>query len=116
MIRVIDNKRIDLTDAEWELYQKIAKSYNRPNFEGKELFKGLFETDDHGLIIFLIPPSTKYASMEVYLFLMSVMVHQHLGAACAQADKLSTSLERKIREADAVIKEGKDLIATLKKS
>ena len=107
MLRIIDNKRIDLTDSEFKLYQKICKSYDRPNFEGKDLFKDLFETDEKGRIIFLIPPTSKYTSMEVYMFLVNVMVHQHLGDACSHVEAF-------ISEGQDVIKEAKDLIEKLK--
>lgn len=75
---VIDYKKIDLTSDEWEMYQKICRSYDRPNFKGEDLFRDLFETDDDGIIIFLKPPSKMYTSMEVFMFLMSLMQHQHL--------------------------------------
>jgi len=107
MLRVIDNKRIDLTDSEFKLYQEICKSYDRPNFDGKDLFQGLFETDGQGRIVFLIPPKSKYTSMEVYMFLVNVMVHQHLGDAC-------TEVESVVQEGRRVIKEAKQLIKKLK--
>ena len=116
MLRIIDNKKILLTDDEFALYQKIAKSYDRPNFQGKDLFKGLFETDKNGVIIFLRPPTSRYTSMEVYMFLVSVMVHQHLGVACRHVDKLVADLDEKIKAADEVISEGKQLINELKTS
>ncbi len=114
MIRIIDNKKIWLTDDEFALYQRIAKSYDRPNFDGRDLFKGLFETDEDGIIVFLKPPTSKYTSMEVYMFLVSVMVHQHLGAACQHVDKLAAHLDEKIKEVDQVIAEGRQLINELK--
>jgi hypothetical protein len=78
MLKIIDNKRIDITADEYKTYQDICKSYDRPNFQGKDLFSNLFETDDRGVIIFLRPPSSKFVSMEVLSFLQSVMMHQHL--------------------------------------
>jgi hypothetical protein len=116
MLRIIDNKKIALTADEFALYQTIAKSYDRPNFQGKDLFKGLFETDENGVIIFLRPPTSRYTSMEVFMFLVSVMVHQHLGIACEHADKLTTTLDGKIKECDAMLTEGKQLIKDLKTS
>ena len=103
MIRIIDNKRIELTDSEWQMYQKIAKSYDKPNFNGKDLFKDLIETDDNGIIICLKPPSTKYSSMEVFLFFVSVFVHQHVGISVANFDRLSTALEMQIQRAEQLI-------------
>ena len=101
-LRIIDNKRVDLTDAEWLLYQDICKSYSRLNFNGSDLFKGLFETDQNGIIIFLRPPTTR-TSMEVFMFLVNIMIHQHLGLAMGHTDRLCERLENKIAEADTLI-------------
>lgn len=76
MRRVIDNKRIDLTNDEWDMYQKICRSYDRPNFQGEELFKDHFETNEHGIITFVLPPQKKYSSLEVFCFLLSIMNNQ----------------------------------------
>lgn len=83
---IIDNKKIDLTTDEWDMYENICRSYDRPNFKGEELFKDLFETDDNGIIIFLKPPSIRFTSMEVYLFLMSLFQYQHLRLMHKQVD------------------------------
>jgi len=95
VLRIIDNKRIDLTAAEWELYLEICKSYDSAHRKGKDLFGGLFETDKNGIIIFLRPPTRKYSSMEVYMYLVGVMVHQHLGTACDQVDALTQRMLEK---------------------
>jgi len=118
MLRIIDNKRIDLTAKEWELYQEICRSYDqeRLGMKGEELFQDLFETDKHGIIIFLRPPRQKFSSMEVYLFLVSVMVHQHVGTACDHVDNMIKTLNEKIRAADNVIKRGNELISKLESS
>ncbi len=50
------------------------------------------------------------------MFLVSVMVHQHLGVACEHVDKLVDTLDGKIKECDEVISEGKQLIKELKSS
>ena len=104
-LRVIDNKRIDLTDTEWTLYQEICSSYDSAHRKGKDLFVGLFETNDKGLIVFLKPPTRKYSSMEVYMFLVGIMVHQHLGSACDQVDLLAQKmLEREIANDERIAK------------
>ncbi len=76
-LRIVNNKRIDMTDDEFKLFQGICESYSRDNFNGKELFNELFETDEDGLIICLKPP-TKMFSFEVTIFLLNLMTHQHL--------------------------------------
>ncbi len=53
------------------------ESYSKDNFDGKQLFDNLFETDKDGLIICLKPP-TKTFTLEVVTFLQNLMVHQHL--------------------------------------
>lgn len=117
MLRIIDNKRVELTDSEWKIYHKICKSYDRRNFSGKDLFKGLFETDENGIIICLIPPISKYSSMEVFMFLASVMIHQHLGLAVRQTDSLAeemrvkmSQLDKRMAEMDKIIAKGNELI------
>ena len=55
-IRVVDNKKLDMTDDEWTMYQQIVKSYTTLSDKGEDLFMELFETDEEGIIIFLRPP------------------------------------------------------------
>jgi hypothetical protein len=109
MLRIVDNKRISLTDAEFKLFQDICRSYDATNRKGEDLFKDLFETNEHGIIIFLRPPTKNYSSMEVFMFLVSVMIHQHLGTACEQVDLV-------LKDAKQTIAEGKELIKELKSS
>lgn len=119
-LKIIDNKRIDLTNSEYDLYKEICRSYDTPKFKGEDLFKDLFETDKNGTIIFLRPPVKTYTSMEVYMFLVNVMIHQHLGAACEQADILlketKEHVQNVLKEAQATNAEAKELILELKKS
>lgn len=72
-LRVIANRRIELTEDEWKYYQEICNHYTG----GKELFNDLFETDETGLITFLRPPNGRF-SLEVVLFLQNIMVHQYV--------------------------------------
>lgn len=103
-IRIIDNKKIDLTDDEYKLYGEICRSYDRNNFKGEELFRGLFESDDAGIIMFLRPPSTKHTSLEVFLFVSTIMNHQQLRAMHAKVDGLCAEMRSKINELDVKIK------------
>jgi len=77
-IHVVDNKKVEMTDDEWTMYEKIVKSYTTLTNKGEDLFIDLFETNDDGIIIFLKPPSRRQTSFEVFLFLMALMQHQHL--------------------------------------
>ena len=58
-LRIIDNKKIEMTSDEWGMYEKIVKSYTTLTNKGEDLFIDLFETDDNGIIIFLKPPRSE---------------------------------------------------------
>lgn len=95
-IRVVNNKKLEMTDDEWTMYQKIVKSYTTPTNKGEDLFMELFETDDNGIIIFLKPPSKFRTSLEVFLFLMSLMQHQHLRLMQHQVDDMVAQVKDKL--------------------
>lgn len=103
-LRIIDNKRIDLTDTELNMYQKIIKSYTVGNNSGEDLFKDLFETDNNGIIIFLKPPSSFRTTFEVYLFLMNIFQHQHIRLMHSQVADICNQMKDKIKELDEKIK------------
>lgn len=95
-IRVIDNKKVEMTEDEWAMYQKIVRSYTDLTGKGEDLFIDLFETDNAGTIIFLRPPSKRRTSLEVFLFLMSLMQHQHLRLMHAQVDEAIADLRKAV--------------------
>lgn len=95
-IRVVDNKKLDMTDDEWTMYQQIVKSYTTLSNKGEDLFMELFETDEEGIIIFLRPPSKRQTSLQIFLFLMALMQHQHL-----------QSMQRQVTEAIKEMKAAK---------
>ena len=98
-IRIIDKKKIELTEDEWNMYQKIVAAYSRPPYQkGEDFFIDLFETDNDGIIIFLKPPSQRQISLEIFLFMMSVMQHQHLRLVHKQVDDLCKRIEDKLNE------------------
>lgn len=80
MIRLIDHKRIEMTNDEFNAYKQICRSYDEPtaNRKGEDLFVDHFETNSQGIITFVKPPHQRYSSLEVYTFLISIMVNQHL--------------------------------------
>lgn len=102
-LRIIDNKRIEMTDDEWNLYEKICHSYDDINFKGEFLFKGLFETNNDGIIIFLRPPVTK-TSFEVYLFLINLTVQQHLRLMHQQVDDVCNQINQKLSSLEDKLK------------
>lgn len=94
--RIIDNKKVDLTDDEFLLYQKICESYSA--YGGSVLFSDLFESDKDGIIIFLKPPSKKHTSFEIFLYLMSVMSNQHLRCMHKEVDDICSQMKQKMSE------------------
>ena len=103
-LRIIDNKKIEMTSDEWGMYEKIVKSYTTLTNKGEDLFIDLFETDDNGIIIFLKPPSKRQTSFEVFLFLMSIMQHQHLRIMQSQVTDVVRQMKAKIVEVDEKLK------------
>jgi hypothetical protein len=101
MIRVVDNKKLEMTEDEWMLYQKIVKSYTTLSNKGEDYFIDLFETNEEGIIVFLKPPSRRQTSLEVFLFLMSLMQHQHLRLMHQQINEVVTELKNRKLEAPA---------------
>ncbi len=105
MIRIIDNKKVDMTEDEWLMYNKIVKSYTTPTNRGEDLFIDLFHSNDEGLILYLKPPSTRHTSLEVFLFLVSIHVHQHTRNVYKQVDDICAQMKAKMQEIDNKLKE-----------
>lgn len=99
-IRIIDNKKLALTQSEWDLYQSICRSYDRPNFKGEELFKDIFESDNDGVIIFLKPPASRYTSIEIFLFISAIFQHQHMRQMHDQLKQLMNEVRTKLKEVE----------------
>jgi hypothetical protein len=66
--------------------------------KGEDLFIDLFETDDNGVIMYLKPPSKRQTSFEVFLFLMSLMQHQHLRLMHKEVTDVCNQMKEKLRE------------------
>ncbi len=95
MIQIIDNKKVEMTPDEHQMYLRIVKSYTNLTNKGEDLFIDLFETDDSGIIVFLKPPSKRQTSFEVFLFLMALMQHQHLRIMRQQVDEAIKEIKEK---------------------
>ena len=104
---IVDNKKLDMTNDEWALYQKIVKSYTTSTNRGEDLFIDLFETDNKGIIMFLKPPSTRQTSFEVFLFLMSLFQHQHLRLMHQEVTEVCNQMKEKMREIDTKLSKKK---------
>jgi hypothetical protein len=93
MIRIIDDKQIELTADEWNIYNDIITRYTTATMEGKYLFRGLFESDDKGIIQTLKPPQ-QAISMEIFLFMSCVMQHQHIRLMYQQLQEWKSQFEQ----------------------
>lgn len=93
-IRVVNNRKLEMTDDEWDMYQKIVQSYTDMTGKGEDLFIDLFEANDDGIIVFLKPPSKRRTSLEVFLFLMALMQHQHLRLMHIQIDEAVAEIKK----------------------
>lgn len=94
--RIIDFKKVDMTNDEYDMYCKIVKSYTTATNKGEDLFQDLFEVDDDGIIIYLKPPSKRYTSFEVFLFLMSLMQQQHLRVLYSRVEDACNQMQEKL--------------------
>jgi len=97
-VRIIDHKKVLMTPDEFRFYNDICKGYDRPNFQGKDLFQDHFETNEDGIIVFVKPPHKKYSSLEVFTFLISLQVNQQLRLAQDQIHSLVSEAEEKFKD------------------
>jgi hypothetical protein len=98
--RIVDHKKLDMTDDEYNMYQKIVRSYTTATNKGEDLFIDLFETDGRGIILFLKPPSVRRTSFEVFLFLMALMEQQHIRVMYEQVADIANQMKDKVKEID----------------
>lgn len=106
-MKIVDNKKLDLTDQEYNEYVSICRSFDRQSFKGEELFRGLFETDNAGIIVFIHPPSTRYTAMEAVIFLFYIMQCQGLREMKKACSKMLSDANEKLNAAIADIKTSK---------
>ena len=99
-LKIINNQKVEMTDDEWNLYQKIVQSYTSGQNKGEDLFIDLFVSDDNGIIKFIKPPSKRQTSFEVFLFLISLFQHQHLRLMYGQVNDICLQMKNKMKEMD----------------
>lgn len=87
-----------MTNEEWESYVNIARTYDRPNFQGTDLFKGLFDTDNNGMITFIRPPSGVQTSMEIFLFVCALYEHQKMRSFEQRVEENIEQMNKKIAD------------------
>ena len=96
-LRIIDKKKIDLTDDEYNMYKSIVQAYTKPPYQrGEDFFIDLFETDEDGIIIFLKPPLDRHISFEIFLFMMSVFQAQHLRLMHSKVNEFIDEAKQKL--------------------
>src|SRR5208337_3409594 len=98
MIKVVDNRKLEMSNDEYAMYQSIVASYTTITNRGEDLFADLFHTNDDGIIIFLKPPSKRQTTLEVFLFLMSIMQHQQLRLFGAEVSDLCSQMKEKLKQ------------------
>ncbi|MHA2216333.1 MAG: hypothetical protein ACXACY_10365 [Candidatus Hodarchaeales archaeon] len=76
--RVIDYKKIDMTDLEYEYYQQIVEEFSDGQYSGKEQFRDIFDVDGDGCIVSIRPPVKKQVAWAVIFFLQNLMINQRL--------------------------------------
>lgn len=99
-IRIIDHKKVEMTNGEFQMYKNICRSYddNKANRKGEDLFVDHFEVNESGIITFVKPPSKRYSSMEVFCFLISIMQNQHMRILYEQNKMLIKETGAKIEQ------------------
>ncbi len=97
-IKIIDNKKILMSHDEWKYYKNLCRAYDTDYQKGEEFFREHFETNSSGVITFVRPPHKKYSSLEIYTFLISIMINQHLRLMHDQVDSLVKEAGEKYRE------------------
>jgi hypothetical protein len=77
-MKVIDHKKIDITDEEYEYYKEIVKYFTKDNNDGTEFFHDLFDVDSNGFITIIKPKLSFPVPWAVLFFLQQVMISQRL--------------------------------------
>jgi len=105
----IDYKKVKLTYDEKTEYERMVKSYTSTTQRGEELFRGMFEVNDDGIITMIRALGEKRTSFEVVFFLLNIMQNQwlremairlneHISTSSKQIDDKLLELDKKILE------------------
>jgi hypothetical protein len=74
MRRIVDYKEVEMTDEEFDYFNKLHASFP----DGKEQFRDLFDTDGDGCITFIHPPIGKEIGWGILFFVQNLMINQRL--------------------------------------
>lgn len=72
MIRAVDFQKLDMTDEEYAYYKNLVAKFEN----GVEYFRGLFVSDENGIITIITP--TKPIPWDVMFFIQNLMINQHI--------------------------------------
>jgi hypothetical protein len=95
LIKAIANKRIDISNEEFEYYKLLSNKY------GSDVFRSLFETDKNGIVISVSPPLDGQTPMAAIFFMLNVMFTQRMRLLDAKIKKIE-ALEEKVDKIAAV--------------
>ncbi len=116
----IDYKKVKLTPDERAEYERLVKSYSSVVQKGDELFRGMFEVNDDGIITMIRALGDKRTSFEVIFFLMNLMQNQWLREMAIRLNNhISTSnqkIDERLELLNAKIKELEEKYPSLAKS
>ncbi len=90
--RIIDYKKLDMVNDEWEYYNKLIEIFSVGNVSGSDYFHDIFDVDEEGYISFIRPPIGKEVPWAVIIFLQNLQINQHE----RRRDKIFESKMRKL--------------------
>jgi len=94
-MKIIDYKKVDMTDEEFAYYQNLVKEFTLGTYDGKEQFRDLFETDEDGCIMMIHPSLQKEIAWSVLFFIQNLMINQRLRRMEKVIEKLGDTNDKK---------------------
>ena len=89
MIKAIANKRVELSNEEFEYFKLLSNIY------GQDSFRLLFETDNNGIITSISPPLDGQTPMAIVFYMLNVMFTQRIRLLDRKLSRLD-ELEKKV--------------------
>lgn len=96
-IKSIANTKLSLIREEFEYCTKLISLY------GEDIFRGLFQTDNHGNIIAIAPHTQQPTPMPVLFFLLNISFNQRMRSIEKIFDRLD-KMDEKIKTLESKIK------------
>jgi hypothetical protein len=91
LIKAIANKRVELSNEEFEYFKLLSNRY------GQDSFRLLFDTDNNGIITSISPPLDGLTPMAIVFFMLNVMFAQRirlLDRKLSRIDELEKKVDR----------------------